>query len=155
MPFDLRQFDLQQELDFSVRTLSVERLIGMGAPALQERLQVVAAEHAELTSVVEALTAALDRFVHGVEFLQKEQERIELAQKLVDGTMVRVLCPDCAGTGLKAADATAGRLDVPLGSAFESVGVPASARKKPEVPEHRKCRRCSGKRWVVMPRYRD
>jgi hypothetical protein len=81
-------------------------------------------------------------------FLEAEKAKVELAQRLQTGDVVRVVCPDCRGSGLKPTDVTSGRIQT--GSAFESVRAPVQPENDPRL----QCGKCEGKKWIIMERYR-
>jgi len=81
-------------------------------------------------------------------FLESEKTKALLAQRLQTGDVVRVVCPDCRGSGLKPTDVTSGRIQT--SSAFESVRAPVVPTDDPRL----QCGKCEGKKWIIMERYR-
>ena len=86
-------------------------------------------------------------------FLKEEQEKVQLAGQLHDGTMVQVVCPACSGSGLKPTAVTSGIVQTK--SAFEtSPQAPHKPRDARDVDPIHRCIDCKGKGWQLMQSYR-
>jgi DnaJ-class molecular chaperone len=138
-------------MDLDIRHVSVDKLASFEMTALVARRERLAELLVEYQEKVVTLQTELEEAQKTVAFLQAEFDNAELAEKLARGDVVRVVCPDCRGTGMKPANVISGQ--VSKGSAFESTGKPASTAT-PVIDEHNRCSNCKGQRWVIMERFK-
>lgn len=139
------------DIEVDIRTVPVDRLATFEEAALQSRrtrLEYLLAQYAER---VESTQKALDAEQKLYAFLQREHNHVVLAQRLAKGDVVRVVCPACKGSGMKAADVLSGQISTNRGSAFEGVGGPVGA---PQIDERNRCPECKGQRWQIMDRFK-
>jgi hypothetical protein len=138
-------------VDIDIKPVTVDKMATWEARALESRLsriEELLQEHRErAVSLQEALTDTQTL----VSFLEKEHANTQLAQQLSENIVVRVVCPDCKGTGMRPANVTTGV--VSQGSAFESVGKPVTTQT-PVIDERNRCPGCKGQRWVIMERFK-
>lgn len=134
--------------DIDIRPVMVDQLTQFASQDLAIRLTRI-----EVLLQVYLLRRAdadenLQRLKELCSFLEAEKVKVELAQRLQTGDVVRVVCPDCRGSGLKPTDVTSGRIQT--GSAFETVHAPVVPTDDPRL----QCGKCEGRKWVIMERYR-
>lgn len=137
--------------DIDIRPVLVDKLATFEEVDLTSRLTRIDALLQEFEARVAELQEQLEKSNQLVKFLNDEREKVLLARQLRKGDVVRVICPACKGSGMKSADVTSGRVSAP-GSAFESIqgGVTVA----PEDDPLTRCTTCSGKKWVIMERYK-
>lgn len=135
--------------DIDIRPIVIDRLVEFTDTALASRIariEELSQQYERDIEIVEKeLTTA--RQVH--QFLLAEHANARLADELRKGEVVRVICPECRGSGLKPTDVTSER----IGSAFEGIrgsGVSVDPTKNFKL----RCVKCEGKKWVIMQRYK-
>lgn len=135
--------------DIDIRPVHVDRLVTFEDTELESRQTRIEVLRDEYEKEVSNLRERLENAEELHRFLLTEHGAVVLARKLKCGDVVRVVCPSCAGMGLKPTDVTSGRISVP--TAFEKVG-PATG---PPVPDPKSmCSRCEGKKWILMDRFK-
>lgn len=138
--------------DLDVRPINTDRLVRFTAAELSSRRTRIEAHledyEARCMTLKEDLEAS-ERIVH---FLQGERASVELAGRLQREEVVRVVCPQCKGSGMKPTDTTGGQIHKK--SAFESITAPASSMLQPAIDPKDQCRECHGEKWVLMERYK-
>jgi molybdopterin converting factor small subunit len=136
--------------DLDVRPIPIDKLATFSAKALEDRHLRIEELCEEYGQRVERLQADLTEAQRVLNYLLKEKENVDLAQKLARGDVVRVVCPTCTGTGMKPADVMSGHV-VKTGSAFEQTSRPTAA---PVIDERNRCTDCKGARWKIMDRFK-
>lgn len=136
--------------DLNVRPIAIDKLVQFQPGALASRLAQVETHLQEYAARCATLRDELSNSERVCEFLEKERDAVILAQKLQEGNIVRVVCPQCQGSGMKPHDMTSGQLS--RKTAFESVG--SSSPVPTEIDPADQCASCQGHKWILMDRYR-
>lgn len=138
---------MDDELTVDIRPMGIDQLATFDAVALRARKERIDYLLTVFTARCTSLHATLQKMVATKTFLEEEQQRAVVALKLQAGDVVRVVCPECKGSGLKPMDVTTGRIQTT--SAFETLKGPVPV-KDPRLC----CSMCEGHKWVLMDRYR-
>jgi hypothetical protein len=136
--------------DIDVRPIPVDRLSTFEESALADRHRRLVAYVETYSQRVVSLCDELEEARRVLSFVEREKANAELAQQLIRGDVVRVICPTCDGTGMKPADVAGGRIH--QGTAFESSK--AATSDVPVIDERNRCVDCTGQRWIIMPRFK-
>jgi len=142
------------EIDIPVRHVPVHSLAHVMLPKDVEARRVVLEQAVEEWEgyVVECTTAkrhAQDTLA----FLKRETENLEVSLKLRDGSLVRVVCSVCNGSGLKPTAVTSGVIQTK--TAFQNIDqAPTTPPQVQEVDPIHRCAECEGKKWLIMQSYR-
>jgi hypothetical protein len=134
--------------DVDIRPMGVDQLAEFDESALATRKQRVEVLLLQYSNTCETLRKQLERADQVRTFLEDERNKIDLAEKLARGDMVRVICPECRGSGLRPLDVTSGRIQT--ASAFEKFQGPP-----PDKDPRLQCPKCEGQKWLLMDRYRS
>jgi Zn finger protein HypA/HybF involved in hydrogenase expression len=137
-------------VDIDIRPVAVDQLVQWEVSDLVGRRTRLEDLQTQFQTKVVALQEHLEEVQRIFSFIQAELKQVELAIRLVNEDIVRVICPTCKGTGMKPSDALSGQIS--KGSAFESVGKPNVASTF--IAEHLRCTSCKGQRWTIMERYK-
>ena len=137
-------------MDIPIRPVAVDTLVTWPTTELDSRRTQLEKLQEAFQGKVLVAQEELAQLQRVFSFIQDELKRVELAIRLVQEDIVRVVCPACTGTGMKAANVLAGQFS--KGSAFESVGKPNTASTV--IEEHLRCTECKGQRWIIMERFK-
>jgi hypothetical protein len=136
-------------MDVDIRPVSIDKLAGWEESAVDSRLSKITQLLEEHEKGLVALQEEVETRKRLVSFLRDEKRKAGLALELSRGLVVRVVCPECQGTGMRPSDVVGGRIS--KGSAFEAVGRPQSST---EPDARARCKECNGQRWIIMTRFR-
>lgn len=135
-----------------VMPMMVDQLVAFSAEDIKSRRDKLEIEWERITKEVDELQETLKTAVSHKEFVRQALDDVLLVQQLQKGTLVRVICTTCQGSGLKATDTTGGQLS--RKSAFETIGnTPAKIASVKTVDEKDRCPTCKGKKYQVLERY--
>lgn len=134
--------------DIDIRPMGVDQLAEYNELSLAARKQRVEELLLQYSTTCDTLRTQLERADQVRSFLEDERKKIDLAEKLARGDMVRVICPECRGSGLRPLDVTSGRIQT--ASAFEKFQGPP-----PDKDPRLQCLKCEGQKWLLMDRYRS
>jgi len=138
---------MEDDPDIDIRPMMVDQLAVFDEPALASRKLRIETLLTLYKNTCETLRMQLDRADQVRIFLEDEYKKVDLADKLARGEMVRVICPECRGSGLRPMDVTSGRIQT--ASAFEKFQGPP-----PDKDPRLQCPKCEGQKWLLMDRYR-
>ena len=138
--------------DIDIRPVFVDQLVKFTDVALAQRCDRLSVLVEEYRQNVATQEETLEKTKALFRFLCDEQEKAKLATAIKADDIVRVVCPDCQGSGLKAVDATSGRIQ--RKSAFERIGSESVKTSPTEVDPSERCTTCKGNRWVLMDRFK-
>ena len=137
-------------MDIDIRPVPVDKLVTWAMSELESRRERLEQLQHEFSDRVVDLQKGLEEVERIASFVEVELAQVELSIRVVKEDIVRVVCPACQGTGMKASDALSGH--VSKGSAFESVGKPNTVSTV--IEPHLRCVSCKGQRWVIMERFK-
>lgn len=139
------------EADIDIRPVVVDKLITFSEQNLTSRQARIEELIVEYDERIKTYETCLDEARTLRRFLGDEHDNVVLALKLKRGDVVRVVCPQCKGSGMKAVDVTTGRLASANRTAFETIKTnPIRIEDDPTL----RCSECLGKRWVMMERFK-
>jgi hypothetical protein len=136
-----------------VRPTPVDQLVNNPELTIQQRIDKLQSWKEKGTTIVETRKSQYEESQEVYEFIIRELEGAELALLLKRGVKVRVVCPDCRGTGMRPEDVTSGQYQK-AGHAFSTGTATARTERTPVIPDTKKCLMCKGKRWMIMERFK-